>query len=129
MRALYFPRFCYRKAESLSTVSQLKQHDKDSVLPTLFLYPHCDTYLAAIRNNDPRITRVVRSAVNSVVEAARCVGWLHCWQLKCHQCRNLVTNRWLQQMLRELNLLVLIKRINYLLTLAFCLEDSSNLTS
>lgn len=64
--------------------------------------------------------RVVRGAANSVVEAAHCVGWLHCWQLKCHQCRNLVTNRWLEQLQRELNLLMPTKAISYLLTLAFC---------
>jgi hypothetical protein len=127
MRALHFPRICCRKTEPLSTVSQLEQHVKDSVLPTLLLYPHCDTYLAAIRNNDPRIMRVVKSAANSVVEAAHCVGWLHCWQLKCHQCCNHVTNRWLQQLQRELNLLVPIKCINCLLTLALCIRGQQQL--
>jgi hypothetical protein len=71
--------------------------------------------------------RVVRGAANSVVEAAHCVGWLHCWQLKCHQCRNLVTNRWLQHLQRELNFLMPIKTINYLLTSAFCIRGQQQL--
>lgn len=71
--------------------------------------------------------RVVRGAANSVVEAAHNVGWLPCRQLQCHQCRNLVTNRWLQQLQRELNFLMPIKAINYLLTSAFCIRGQRQL--
>lgn len=71
--------------------------------------------------------RVLSGAANSVVEAAHCVGWLPCWQLQFHQCRNLVTNRWLQQLQRVLNLLMSMKAINYLLPLAFCISGQQQL--
>jgi hypothetical protein len=71
--------------------------------------------------------RVVSGAANSVVEAAHCVGWLPCWQLQCHQCCNLVTNRLLQQLQRDLILLMSIKAISYLLTLAFYIRGQQQL--